>query len=476
MFHSRLELLALRSQEKDLVLRTDTLAVRRELHDFLKNDLIYFLQKSLSRKNFISDKFTDTAMIHRVFVGMLKEFRASSLFPAGKDFSEPSIPEKWYHELARGSDLTERKIINYLNIYRHQIYALLDEVSDEYQDLRPLARNLFLSPDYEISFEEAYNAEIILREEIQFTLLRNFSRHHRLEYLVGKEIVTQITDRFIHILHEEMQNHMASLLERQKTLTSQILVEKGSLDTEIRDAGRQHSRQIQQEIPNEDPRIQFRVAYDPLRMVGGDFYRIIRVDERTFALFLADIAGHGIGAALYLNTLKNVFEDNIKYVESPARLMKHLNERLCGRIGDNFVTALSVVVDLKKRRLTYCNAGHPKGFLYALAPLAPRSRFLRPNSKVIGIFPRQKFRDSEVPLLERCRLVLYTDGLTETFNETGVMLGERRFMNLFRDTRELDLEKTLARVEDALREFRGAGRVEDDRSMILADILPGSGG
>ena len=150
--------------------------------------------------------------------------------------------------------------------------------------------------------------------------------------------------------------------------------------------------------------------------------------------------------------------------------MRHMNESITGRIDDNFITGLSVAIDLKKRRLTYSNAGHPMGLLYSLEPVARRTRYLRPNSRILGIFPRQKFREFTVPLPDRCRLVLYTDGMTETFDASGAMFGERKFLKIFRELRDTDLNGAVTEVERLLKQFRGHDRGEDDRSMVLADI------
>ena len=129
MFHSRLELLALRSQDPELEVRTDARAVRRNLHEFLKDDLVYFLQKALIKSDLVPERGAEPHRLPRVYAGMLKEFNAPTLYPAGKNFERLSIPEKWYGHLSDRSSLTERK--GGRTIFR------------ESTDVRPPFRSLF---------------------------------------------------------------------------------------------------------------------------------------------------------------------------------------------------------------------------------------------------------------------------------------------------------------------------------------------
>lgn len=147
-----------------------------------------------------------------------------------------------------------------------------------------------------------------------------------------------------------------------------------------------------------------------------------------------------------------------------------MNDDLYGQLRDNFVTAIHAVVDLKRGEVDYCNAGHPKGFIAALGSPGERVRFLRPNSKVLGCFPRVEFRRDVVELYAASRLALYTDGISEAMDMDYNMLGERGLLELFEGTLHWGTRRTLDHVRDSLNEFKGRRKTEDDRSLLITDI------
>jgi len=475
MFQSRLELLSMRSRAPGQILDVDRQRVCENVYEFLRDDLIYFLQKSLARGGTLSDKMAERGHLRRALLNALREFRADTSLPAREEHSHLSIPEKWYQHLSQSVLLSEEKIVHYLDIYRHQIYSLLNNVSLDHSDFRSIIRRLARDPGgtgrERMTFEEMYRAEMILRDEIQFTLLREYSRGRRLDYLIGKEYLIRITDEFIHIMHQEFESQLQHSLSEHKKIVADLAAEKTNLDSELRAASHQQSRLIQSKLPVDDPRIRFHVWYEPIMALGGDFYRIFPVDEHRYGIFLLDIAGHGLGAAMYMNTVANAFEDMRKYLGRAGRFMRHFNGALYGRLGDNFLTAFYGIINLKKKRIEYANAGHTRSLLFSLSIGKSRVRFLKPNGKVLGIFKKVEYPDVEVPLSDDSRLIAFTDGISETFNEVGELFSERRLVECCRQGRSLTQEALALQVEKDLKNFSGSLRQEDDRTMLQADIF-----
>ncbi|MBE7437185.1 MAG: serine/threonine-protein phosphatase [Spirochaetales bacterium] len=475
MFQSRLELLALRSRSPGSFPEVDRQRICENVYEFLRDDLIYFLQKSLARGGTLSDKMAERGQLRRALLNALREFRADTIFSVRDDHSRLSIPEKWYQHLSQTVLLNEEKIIHYLDIYRHQIYSLLNNVSLDHSDFRSIIRRMARDPGGEgherMTFEEMYRAEMILRDEIQFTLLREYSRGRRLDYLIGKEYIVKITDEFIHILHQEFESQLQHSLSEQKRIVANLAAEKTNLDSELKAASHQQSRLLQSKLPADDARIRFHVWYQPLMALGGDFYRIFPIDEHRYGLFLLDIAGHGLGAAMYMNTVANAFEDMRKYLGRAGRFMRHFNAALYGRLGDNFLTAFYGIINLRKKRIEYASAGHTRSLLFSLAIGKARVRFLKPNGKVLGIFKKVEYPDTEVPLREDSRLIAFTDGISETFNARSELFSEKRLVETCRRGRSMSQEDLARQVEKDLLSFSGALRPEDDRTMLQADIF-----
>lgn len=449
----------------------DKKVVRENLYEFLRDDLIYFLQKLLSEHRATFEKMMPGIVAsHRDVIFQLKELQARVFYPVGKDFSKTSMIGRWILTLHARGNLTAQKVMNYFDIYKNRLYSLLEDKPFGFSDVETIVRRMLFSSDYEISFDEIYSAELELRREITFTLLRRLSTQSRLEYLVSKEIIEELSDNFIRVLHRETADRLKQAIHEMDALNKQILAEKKNVDSEIRIAGKTQDKNIQKTLPTGDDRIRFALWYDPLMSIGGDYYNVRKLDDHEYSIFLADISGHGIGAAMFFNTVKLAFEENEHYAERPEKTMRMMNESLYGKLSDNFVTAIYIYINLKKRIIKCCNAGHPKAFLIQRHGDKAQVRFIRSTGKMLGIFSRVSFREATIPLGDAARLIVYTDGITEAERD-GQMLGERGFLSLFRQNLALSTEETMESIKTAVLDFQGTSQREDDRSIILTDIV-----
>ncbi|HMU81733.1 MAG TPA: PP2C family protein-serine/threonine phosphatase [Leptospiraceae bacterium] len=449
----------------------DKKRIKENLHEFLRDDMIYFLQKLLSEHRTTFEKMMPGLVpSHREIIFQLKELQARVFYPVGKDFSKTSMIGRWLLALHARGHLSPHKVMNYFNIYKNRLYSLLEEKPFGFSDTETLVRRMLFSTDYEVSFDEIYSAEIELKREITFTLLRRVSTQSRIDYLVSKEVVEELSDNFIRILHRETAARLKQALAEMDELNKRILAEKKTVESEIKIAAKSQDKNLQKSLPADDPRIKFALWYDPLMSVGGDYYNVIRVSEHEYAIFLADISGHGIGAAMFFNTLRLAFEESLESADRPEKTMKLVNESVYGKLSDNFVTAIYVYVNLKKKIIKYCNAGHPKAFLFQKDGDRMRVRFLRQTGRVLGLFRKVSYKEKQIPLGGTARLIVYTDGITEAYGRENQMLGERGFLSMFRHTLTSGAEDAMESIRKDVLAFSGTEQREDDRSVILADI------
>lgn len=468
MFLAKLQLL----REKEAgELTIDRKRVKENLFEFLRDDLVYFLQKLLSEHRVTFEKMMPGMVpSHREIIFQLKEMQARVFYPVGKDFSKTSMVGRWFLALHARGMLGAHNVMHYFDVYKNRLYSLIDDKPFDFSDLDTIVRRMLQSPK-EISFDEIYNAEIELRREITFTLLRRLSTQSRLEYLVSKEIIEELSDNFIRVLHRETSDRLRRALAEMDELNRRMLEERKTVDSEIRIAARTQDKNLQKELPTGDPRIQFALWYDPLMSVGGDFYTVRRISDNEYSVFLADISGHGLGAAMFFNTVRLAFEENQGHADRPEKTMRMLNEALYGKLSDNFVTAIYIYVNLKKKILKYANGGHPKAFLIQKTKDKVQARFLRQTGRMLGLFEKVRFREGQVHLGETGRLVAYTDGITEAEGERGGMLGERGLLGIVRSSLTRGPEQAIEDIHSQVVDYQGAGHREDDRSVLLADFF-----
>lgn len=212
--------------------------------------------------------------------------------------------------------------------------------------------------------------------------------------------------------------------------------------------------------------------YVPMSTVAGDFYDIQTKNETGVGILIADVSGHGVGAALIGSMLKICFASQAPYIDDPAHVLTEINRILQGKMEDSFITACSLFVDFKNKILRYSIAGHPPPFL--LRKSDREIVRLTHAGTILGPLPNVAFENEVLRLGKGDRLVLYTDGLIETKGKTGEFYGDKRLEALIKSSSGEAPEFTADRIVEQVIKWSGrsAGRsLDDDLTLIVADVL-----
>ncbi len=216
-------------------------------------------------------------------------------------------------------------------------------------------------------------------------------------------------------------------LER-RNVELQRLVQTGVDRLEIQEQELQRAREIQQSLlPKEIPQlpgIAVAAAWHPARVVGGDYFDVLRLEGNRLAICIADVSGKGVPAALLMANVQASLRASVRDLDSPARVCGIMNGMLCESIAANkFVTFFCGVLDASTRTFRYCNAGHS----YPILVSGGAAHTLdHGGGAVLGVFPSWNYQDSSINLNSGDRLFLFTDGITEAENEQGEEFGVER--------------------------------------------------
>ena len=158
-------------------------------------------------------------------------------------------------------------------------------------------------------------------------------------------------------------------------------------------------------------------------LVGGDFYDLIRLPGKRACVIMGDVSGKGVEAASVSAAVKTALGAYSWEGLRPAHMVRLLNDFLLGfsRL-ETFATLFVGVIDLGKRSLTYCSAGHPPAIL--LRAKSHELQMLEVQSGVVGAFKEITYKNGSVMLSEGDMLLLYTDGTTEARARDGRFFGE----------------------------------------------------
>lgn len=226
------------------------------------------------------------------------------------------------------------------------------------------------------------------------------------------------------------------------------------------------AREIQQctlecKLPQDD-RVECEIRYTPSEIVGGDFYRVERVDNDRYAILVADVMGHGVAAALYTMQLRSLWEDHREELLSAGFFLTRVNRRLTALARDAgyFATAAGACFNAATGELRYVRAGHP-------APLILRRdgaiETLDRADPGLGMFEETVYSDSVTCLAAGDTMLLYTDGAVEISNPAGDELGTEGLVNL---VSEMTNPPDLAELEERLLRYSNQIRLTDDLTLV----------
>jgi sigma-B regulation protein RsbU (phosphoserine phosphatase) len=202
----------------------------------------------------------------------------------------------------------------------------------------------------------------------------------------------------------------------------------------------------------------------PLRVVGGDYYSIVKVSNDQTAFCIADVAGKGMPAALLMSSLHAATQPLINQNLAPAELCERLNRILCELTPlGKFISLFYGVLDTSTHKISFCNAGHNP-------PLLVRAdganQELASTGAVLGQFPRWNYEQSEMKLKMGDTLLLFTDGFVEAPNAHDEPFEEQNLIRVASENRDASADTLLRALVHAASQHTG-NHFQDDASLIV---------
>jgi hypothetical protein len=177
-------------------------------------------------------------------------------------------------------------------------------------------------------------------------------------------------------------------------------------------------------------------VYEPAQQVGGDFFQILPERAGGILVIVGDVAGKGLPAAMLVSVLVGAIRGVAEFTENPAELLANLNERLVGRAGGAFSTALVALIE-SGGRVIVANAGH-------LSPYLDGREVELPGALPLGVASSTVYETTEFYLPPGSRLAFYSDGVIEAQQPNGELFG-------FERARDISTQPAAAIVEAAKR-------------------------
>ena len=306
-------------------------------------------------------------------------------------------------------------------------------------------RKQFVRPVEQISAEVVRFAN----ENTMCRPLGNISSIDELSSLAGS----------VDILEVKMTNYINDL--------TAATAEKERIRTEMDLAEKIQNSQIPGKFPAFPDRNEFDVygSMTPARMIGGDFYNFILIDEDHLALWVGDVSGKGVPAALFMMSVNLMLSARVRFAGSPAEMLADVNNRICdNNTTGMFVTVWLGILELSTGKLTAANGGHE----YPVICRNNRFDLLKDkHGLVLGGLYNSKYADYMIDLAPGDRVFVYSDGVPEARNSSQEMFQSARLIESLNRNRNGSVEEIIWAVKTDIDAFVGGAPQFDDITMLL---------
>jgi CHASE2 domain-containing sensor protein len=217
------------------------------------------------------------------------------------------------------------------------------------------------------------------------------------------------------------------------------------------------------------------VWFRPARYVSGDFYDLSQLNEHTAAIFVGDVSGKGLSAALCMAQAISLLRIFSKQEPNAAALLNRLNQELCLRESDRFVTALYCTVNTETGTVNAASAGHGPLYVYRHQERKFEEILFTPRSP-LGVMDTTVYHSLTFQLNQDDKLFLISDGVTEARNTDGRELGLQKIKECFINNAANPNKRILEVLTALITDYAGAGLEHDDMTMIIFSLpLPNQG-
>ena len=225
-------------------------------------------------------------------------------------------------------------------------------------------------------------------------------------------------------------------------------------------------------LPNEFPAFPDRPEFD-IRAglvtafeVGGDIYDFYFIDDRRLGFVVADAAGKGLPAAIFITNVRSILRSASRRIADPAECLTLINRVLCfENPEDMFATAFYGVLDTATGEISYANAGHNPPVHVSHSGFATPLRHVR--APMLGAFEKIVYRTGKISMAPGDILCCFSDGVTEAHDPAKALFGDARLCATLAAHVGEDLATVEAQVVGAVDRFIGSAPIADDLTLLL---------
>ncbi len=222
--------------------------------------------------------------------------------------------------------------------------------------------------------------------------------------------------------------------------------------------------------------LKFYHRYLPAAAVGGDFFNVFPITNLIAGVFICDVMGHGMRAALVTAILRGLVEELIPVAMDPGKLLAEINRSLHAILRRTteplLATAFYAIVDVGEGEMRFASAGHPSPFRIRRDRklVEPLKSYDPRHGPALGLFEQAQYPVCRTEMAANDVFLLFTDGLYEIDNENQEEFGQERLLNAVRQRIQLAPDKLFDELLQEARTFGKSEDFDDDVCLVALEV------
>lgn len=294
------------------------------------------------------------------------------------------------------------------------------------------------------------------------------------DYLIKGEVDGQLLSRSMRYaierkrMSEQLHRYAAELREKNAQLESDFNMAREIQQIFLPD----QYPTFPHSVAPEDSALKFSQRYISAQAVGGDFFDIFPITDSTAGVFICDVMGHGMRAALITAIMRGLIEELMPVAADAGKFLTEINRSLRAilrRTREPFLaTAFYAVADSAAGELRFANAGHPSPFrvLRSTNEVYPLKHYDPQHGPALGLFEKTDYGTSRCPFAPNDFVFLFTDGIYEVTNSDGEEFSQERLLQAVRKRIQLPPDHLFSELLAEVQGFSGSREFEDDVCLV----------
>lgn len=228
--------------------------------------------------------------------------------------------------------------------------------------------------------------------------------------------------------------------------------------------------------PLEKSALRFFHRYLPAASVSGDFFNVFALGETTAGVFICDVMGHGMRAALVTAIMRGLVEELLPVANDPGRFLSEINQSLHAILRRTDVpmlsTALHLTIDVSSGEACFASAGHPSPVrVHRCGRVAEELKKYDPkHGPALGLFEDTSYPVAQFPIAADDLVILYTDGLYEARGPEDEEFGQERLLAAIRKRVSMPGEQLCDELLREVKDFAAGHEFDDDVCIVGAEV------